>query len=95
MKLVVVHKNGDQEVITLTEPLTVVRGEKLNRLETSTGAEHWFDQDGWYDVWGMAVNIPIPASGVPADGSIPKDAMDAIEEFDKGREFPHEGGEPK
>lgn len=93
MKIIVVHKSGQQEAITLTEPVEIVRGEKLNRFITATGAGHWFDQDGYYDGWDMAVNIPIPASELPPDGTPPKAALDFIEEYDKGREFPGDSGE--
>ena len=49
MKIEVSRKDGSTEIITLTEPLTVVRGEHFNILKTSTGMEHWFTPEGKYE----------------------------------------------
>jgi hypothetical protein len=49
---VVSAKDGRHELIVITEPMTIVRGAKLNRLICEP-TEHWFKQDGTYDGWGM------------------------------------------
>lgn len=65
MKVIVQGKGGvPQEVITLTEPLTIIRGESMNRLHTATGMDHWFTVEGYYDGWGMSV-CEIPDEGTP------------------------------
>lgn len=57
MNIQVVRCDGSTEVLTLTEPLEVSRGEGMNCLKTSTGMEHFFLQDGRYDGWGMPCNF--------------------------------------
>jgi len=57
MKIKVVRCDGNHETLTLTEPLQVRRGEGLNVLEVSTGACHFFTQDGLYDGWDMPVSF--------------------------------------
>jgi hypothetical protein len=72
MKIQVVRADGNKEVLTLTEPVTIIRG-GLNRLVCSTGMEHWFTADGVYDGWGMDVS----GSGLVADPSVPLSAQEA------------------
>lgn len=79
MKIKVIRKDGSKEIITLTEPLTIVRGEQLNYIRTSTGMEHWFDQDGNYDGWGAAVNMSS------------EEAVNFIEQTEKEREIEPQG----
>jgi hypothetical protein len=63
MKIQVVRQDGRHETLTLTEPLTLVRGERQNTLVTQTGMEHFFTQEGRYDGWGMPVGgIAVPAN---------------------------------
>jgi len=86
MRIVVMH--GDRrtpEVITLTEPLVVVRGKKLNSLLTSTGMQHWFTQDGFYDGWSRES---------PPDGISEEESRDLIERTEAEREFPDAPGGP-
>jgi hypothetical protein len=49
---VVSAKDGRHELITLTDPVEILRGEKMDRLICGT-IEHWFRKDGRYDGWGM------------------------------------------
>ena len=98
MKIQVIRKDGSLETLTLTEPLTIVRGEGMNRLVTSTGMEHWFTEQGIYDGWGMRVQITIPEEEMNAafaDGAMPKSAENFISEIDRGREFPDSPQERK
>lgn len=86
MKVQVIHRGGEVETITLTEPLTIFRSEYGNRLQTSTGMDHFFNVDGTYDGWGMGVNIPVPESHEGT--ALPQEAKAFIDEIEKGREFP-------
>ena len=88
MKIIVQHNDKSLEIITLTEPLTVIRGGNLNRIVTSTGFEHWFDQEGYYDCWGMSCNIAVPDDASP---NLPPEALEIIEQIDAEREFPATG----
>ena len=81
MKIQVVGVGGRRELITLTEPLTLVPGELLNRIVTGTGMEHWFKLDGTYDGWGINV--------VEANLN-PEQARAYIAAIEQGREFPEE-----
>ena len=90
MKIQVVRRNGSHEILTLTEPLTIVRGTHMNRLKTSTGMDHFFNEDGTYDGWGMAVNITVPDSH--SETNLPEEAKAFIDEIEKGREFPEGAG---
>ena len=85
MKIRVIRANHTQEVITLTEPLTIIRREAMNRIATSTGMEHWFTEEGIYDGWGMNTNITVPE---PPGNSLPQEAAEFIEQIEKDREFP-------
>ena len=61
MKILVVSAvDGRHELITLTEPVTIVRGDKFNRLICATGMEHWFDLDGTYDGWTVEIKSDAP-----------------------------------
>ena len=55
MKITVKRKDG-LETLTLTEPLTIERGDPLNVLVTSTGMRHYFTAEGIYDGWEMDVS---------------------------------------
>jgi hypothetical protein len=74
MKIAVMRESGASEVITLTEPIEIRRGEFMNCLKTSTGFEHFFLPDGTYDGWGM-----------PFDGT-QDEAAAVIEAIEKDRE---------
>lgn len=80
MKIQVIRCDGKTETITLTDPVSISRGEGMNCLKTSTGFEHFFTQDGIYDGWGMSFA-----------GSF-EEAESVIEEVEKGREF---GNDPE
>lgn len=71
IKLVVSHKDGTKERLTMLGPLTLMRGEKLDRILTATGTEHWFDKDGYYDGWGRSQNL----EGDPEDALKLADAI--------------------
>jgi hypothetical protein len=86
MKIQVTKRDGSQEVLTLTEPLTIFRSEHGNRLQTSTGMDHFFNLDGTYDGWGMPVKIAVPESH---EGTcLPQEAKEFIQQIENGREFP-------
>lgn len=76
---VVSAKDGRHELITLTEPLTLVEGETLNRIVTGTRVEHWFTPEGAYDGWGMDVS---------AEDLNASEARQLIEAVEAGRRFP-------
>lgn len=78
MKIIVVHENQSQEIVTLTEPLKIVRGGSLNRLVTATGMEHFFTEAGYYDGFGRAVSEPVTEEQAAA----------LIDALDSEREFP-------
>lgn len=86
MKIDVIHRNGTREIIVLTEPLVISRGDGMNRLACSTGMEHWFNEDGTYDGWGMAVGAGYSSPDGTLEGS--PDAMDLIQRTEADREFP-------
>lgn len=83
MKIQVVRKDGSHEILTLTEPVAITRFDGHGgKLKTATGMEHFFNEDGTYDGWSMAVNIPVPeGSGVP------QEAMEFIQQIEAGRDF--------
>ena len=55
MNIQVVSAEGERhELITITQPVTIVRGEKLDRLICGD-VEHWFTKDGKYDGWNTNV----------------------------------------
>ena len=85
MKIKVVGHDGKHEVLTLTEPLIIFRSEYGNRLQTSTGMDHFFKEDGTYDGWGMAVKIEVPDSH--EGGGLPQEAKDFIQQIEDDREF--------
>jgi hypothetical protein len=75
---VVSAKDGRHELITLTPPVTILRGEKLSRLVCGN-VEHWFNNDGTYDGWGMNV----------ANMDMTPDEMRAfVEAVERSRVFP-------
>lgn len=86
MKIQVIHRDGLQEVITLTEPLTITRSEYGNRLTTSTGMDHFFNLDGTYDGWGMACNFAVPDTH--EGNELPPDAKAFVQAIEQDREFP-------
>ena len=95
MKIQVVRNDGSREAITLTEPLTVIRGDRMNRLVCQTGMEHWFTEDGIYDGWGMAVKISAPDS---SSTDLPAEASEFIDAIERDREIlpnPPSSGGPK
>lgn len=56
MKIRVQHEDGRIETLTIKgEHLAVGEGHQLDRLRTSSGMEHFFTKDGYYDGWGGAV----------------------------------------
>jgi hypothetical protein len=53
MKVRVQHRKGRIETLTLTGSVSVLYGERLNRLVDENGFEHFFTPDGYYDGWGV------------------------------------------
>jgi hypothetical protein len=78
MKIIVQHEKGEREVITLTEPLQIVRGLDLNRIVTATGMEHFFTLEGYYDGFGRGA----------AEGMTEEDANTMLDQLINEREFP-------
>lgn len=59
MRLKVVHRDGRIETLTIVPPVYFEAGETLWFLRGGDGTEHWFQvDDGTYDGWGRAVNLP-------------------------------------
>jgi hypothetical protein len=56
VKIVVVSKKGKKEILTLAGNLTIIEGENMSRIVNDSGVEHWFNTDGTYDGWGMALS---------------------------------------
>jgi hypothetical protein len=74
---VVSTEGGRHELITLTEPVTILCGETLDRLICGA-TEHWFRKDGTYDGWG--INL--------ADTKMtPEEISKLVDEVEKGRVF--------
>jgi len=81
MKIRVVSaKGGRHENITLSEPLTISKGDNLNKLISGDGMEHWFKPDGTYDGWGMDISS--------ANLSSVEQAQALVAAIEKEREFP-------
>jgi hypothetical protein len=57
MRVLVTNRQGEQQVIALTEGVwTVIRGKggKMDRIRNAHGFEYFFFRsDGTYDGWGM------------------------------------------
>jgi hypothetical protein len=83
MKIIVTHADRTLETLTLTEPLQIHRGQRLNRLETSTGISHFFTPDGYYDGYECPVNIPVDGEDAASVA-----IHEAINTLDADREFP-------
>jgi hypothetical protein len=75
---VVSAEGGRHELITVTEPVTILRGEKLNRLICGA-TEHWFKKDGTYDGWGM---------NLQGTDLSPEEISKLVDEVDRNRVFP-------
>jgi hypothetical protein len=75
---VVSAKDGRHELITLTDPVTILRGEKMDRLICGN-IEHWFTKDGTYDGWGM---------NLEGMNLTPDEARALIDNVEKSRVFP-------
>lgn len=94
MKIQVVRTSCEVETLTLTEPLTMIRSVTdggMNRIVTATGMEHWFNDDGTYDGWGMDVSgsgIEVPDTGNPIEA-----VSGFIEAIEADREFPNKDKE--
>jgi hypothetical protein len=74
MKLLVQHRDGTREVLTLSGTWSVIEGKLLTRLCSTAGFEHWFTPEGFYDGWGKAVNVPL------------SDAAEIIDAVEQGRQ---------
>ncbi len=55
MKLAAQSKAGGTTTLEMVEPVQMVGGEHLWRLEDATGAEHYFSPDGYYDGSGRTL----------------------------------------
>jgi hypothetical protein len=75
---VVSAKDGRHELITLTDVVEILRGEKMNRLVCGT-IEHWFRKDGTYDGWGL---------NLEGTNLTPDEIRAKIESVEKSRMFP-------
>lgn len=75
---VVSAQSGRHELITITEPVTIMRGEKMDRLICAT-TEHWFKKDGTYDGWGMDLSDT---------HMTPEEIIKLVDAVEKGRVFP-------
>ena len=93
MKIQVVRIDGGIETINLVgtviacEPgqeLPFPRNQSPLKVK-ATGMDYFFREDGRYDGWGMAVNIPAADDNDPM-----KDARALIEAVEADREFPEE-----
>lgn len=79
MKIQVVSaKDGRHELITITEPVTILRGENMDRLVCGT-TEHWFNKDGTYDGWGMNLEGTTMST---------EEAAKLVDAVEKARVFP-------
>lgn len=59
MKIRVQNENGSIETIEFDDSAEVQTGKELDRLITS-GVEHFFTKDGFYDGWGRGVSCSAP-----------------------------------
>jgi len=57
MKIIVAGMDGLLESITLSGNFRVVDGLHQNSIVDESGVEHFFDQDGYYDGFGAAVEM--------------------------------------
>ena len=59
MKIRVVHRKGQQEILTIVGPVQVVetnREDGMSHLHSADGTDFFFnDDDGTYDGWGRSV----------------------------------------
>ena len=79
MKIRVIHQDGQQEVLTIVGPLSVIETNLENGMShfrDAIGRDYWFnDSDGTYDGWGQG-------------GSFTEKEMDAtVEQVQGGREM--------
>jgi len=83
MKLLVEHRDGNKELLTLVPPVELKLGDNLNVLKSSNGMEHFFyADDGKYDGWGMACEIPFD----PSQLGQPNPAEELIDRIESSRE---------
>ncbi len=79
MRIRVVHQDGQQEVLTIVGPLSIVESNLENGMshfQDATGRDYWFNvSDGTYDGWGQG-------------GSLTEGEMDVVvEQVQGGREM--------
>ena len=79
MRIRVVHQNGQQELLTVVGPMSIVESKLENGMshfQDATGRDYWFnDSDGTFDGWGQG-------------GSFTEKEMDAtVEQVQGGREM--------
>ena len=81
MRIRVIHRDGDQEVLTVVGPLIVTetnRENGMSHFQDATGTDFYFnDSDGTYDGFARACS---EVAGF-------QDAMDRIESVQSAREF--------
>jgi hypothetical protein len=77
VRLRVQHESGRTEILTLDGNWIIVEGQRLDRIRSTTGFEHFFTKDGYYDGWGSGLN---EESGARADEIVT--ALEQKREFD-------------
>jgi len=95
MKIEVLRCDGSSEILNLVGPLDSREPREENGEIVGQGVikcpatsmEYFFHADGRYDGWAMAVNWQIPIEQMPADGSLPDDALKFIQAIEDDREI--------
>ena len=68
----VFHKDGKKEIINLHKFAIIHSGKTMNLIKDSTGTDHYFTHDGYYDGWGLGMPPTHPSDADAIRNAIEK-----------------------